>query len=229
MRWPTPAASLSGDPRSDAEQVAQTLSLLPMSADGDFVTVSFDVGKTVELVGRLEEALLAEFPEARFGQEILAMTQVTAPGVERALGPIIGMVRQARANHDPQTVKLLQMALAMAGWRLARGDYPEELVRARPARYDAFRPFDLTSYGKGQLDFGIMDRPVVTETIDERVQRLVLIEGLTDPWSLEQAGVPPEVAARMLGDRAARAEADRAAQMAAFGDGALAGEGDGVG
>lgn len=212
-----PPTNLTGDPRADAEHASQTMNLLPMDASGDFVTVSLDVGKTVEMVAKLEDALLAEFPEARFGQEILQMTQVTAPGVERALGPIVNSVKQARANHDPQTVKLHQMAIAIMGERLRRGDVPAQLLVERPARYAAFQPFDLTSYGRGALDFGIVDRPVIEETIDERVQRLVLIEGLSDPWSLEQAGVPPEVVARMLADR----QKAEQARLDAFNAGAL--------
>ncbi len=203
----TPARSaVAPDPWAAADAAAQTLNLVPMSDAGEFVTVSFDVGKTVEMVAKIEDALVAEFPEARFGQEILKMTEVTGPGVERALGPIIGNVKSVRSVQDPQMTKLHQMALAMIGFRLASGAYPPEVVSARAPRYQAFRPFDLGSYGAGRLDFGISDRDVILSTPEERLARLVQIEQLTDPWSLERAGVPPEVVARMVGERRANAE-----------------------
>lgn len=217
---PKPA---TGDSLADADKAAETINLLPMTADGEFVVVNFDVGRTVEMVAKLEEALVAEFPEARFGQQILEMTQVTAPGVERALGPIVGMVQAARANHDPQVIKLHQMALAIMGQRLADDDYPADVVAARPARYAAFRPFDLGSYGRGDLDFGISSRPVITETEDERLDRLVKISVIAetgDPWLMERAGIPAQEVARMARDRAER----RAAM-----DAALTGVGEGEG
>src|SRR5690349_19984944 len=101
------------------------------------------------MVSHIEETVLAEFPEERYGQEILEMTQVTAPGVERALGTMIGAVKQARANHDPQTVKLHQIAIAIMGHNLAEKNYPPEVVAARPARYAPFQQFNLDSYGQG--------------------------------------------------------------------------------
>ncbi len=158
----------------EARAAAETMSLLSLQQGGQFVTVQFDVGQTTQMLQLVMDAILAEAPEARYAQQILGMTQVTAPGIERALGPIVGRVKRARANHDPQTVKLHQMALAMLGFRLANGDYPERVTAERPARYEAFRAFDLTSYGRGMLDFTIPDRPVIPETAQERVELALL-------------------------------------------------------
>lgn len=200
-----PRIAGTGDPVLDAEQAAETHGLLPMNEQGRFVTVDFDVGRTGELLDRMDDRLLAEFPEALFFQELLKMTQLTAPGVERAMGPIIGNVRQARANHDPQTVKLHQMVLAMMGWRLNNGDYPEAIVAARPGRYEQFRPFDLDSYGRGLLDMEIAERPVIPETADEIVDRLVKIQLLETAPLWRKAGIEEEVIAEVFSTR----EADR--------------------
>lgn len=158
----------------EARAAAETMSLLSLQPGGQFVTVQFDVGQTTQMLQLVMDAILAEAPEARYAQQILGMTQVTAPGIERALGPIVGRVKRARANHDPQTVKLHQMALAMLGYRLTNGHYPARVVSERPARYEAFRPFDLGSYGRGLLDFTIPDRPVIPETAKERVDLALL-------------------------------------------------------
>lgn len=204
---------LSTDPEADAARVSEQLDVLSMDEHGDFATVSFDVGKTVEMVRFLEEALVAEFPEARYGTQILEMTQLTAPGVERALGPIIGMVKQARANHDPQTIKLHQMAIAIIGQRLKEGEYPAEIVAARAVRYAAFRSFDLTSHGSGLLDFGIPDRPVISESEDERLDRLIKIQVLESPALMRKAGVDEATIAEMIAER----EQSRREQEAMFG------------
>ncbi len=201
------AKPASADPWADADAAAQSLDLLPMTDAGEFVTVSFDIGQTVEMIGKLEDALVAEFPEARYGQQILEATQVTAPGAERMLGPIVGLVRAARASHDPQMVKLMQMPIAMTGQRLANGDYPGAIVDARRARYDAFRPFNLESYGRGGLDFSIPDREVIPQSQDERIDRLAKVELLQTPWALRQAGVDEADIAAILGERAARQDA----------------------
>jgi hypothetical protein len=138
------------------------------------------------------------------------MTSVTAPGVERALGPIVGRVKRARANYDPQLVKLMQMAITIIGYRLSQGDYPRALLAARPERYQAFAPYDLATYGRGLQDFTIPDRDVFAETIDEKVDRLMKIATLIDagdPWLLEQAGVPADEVKRMLTDQQEKRDA----------------------
>ena len=203
----SPPTQLSKAPPRDAE--SQLLNMVNMDSGGQFVTVDFDIGKTLDLLKWTEAALVAENPEARFGQEILKMTQVTGPGVERALGPIINGVKQVRDNHDPQTTKLLQMSVAIMGERLRRGHFDADKVAARPSRYEPFRTFGLESYGKGQLDFGIPDRPVIPETPEERVARLLQTEQLQTEWAMLQAGMPPDVVKKLM------AEKEQAAQRMA--------------
>jgi hypothetical protein len=187
-----------------------------MDPDGGFETVTYDVGQTVEMLRFQAESLRSEFPESSYAQEILEMTQVTAPGVERALGPIVSRVIAARDNLDPQTVKLHQMSLAMIGERLRRLDYPAELLRDRSARYEAFRPFNLDSYGKGLLDFSIASRPVIPETVDERIQRAILLQSITDPLLMQMAGVSEEEVRQLFADREARAQAQFEREARAF-------------
>lgn len=187
------------DAEEEARRLAEELDLMPMTDKGAFVALTPNIGQTVDLLKLVMDSVLAESPEARYGQEILKMTQVTAPGVERALGTIGGRVTRFRGNLDPQTVKLHQMAIAMIGWRLSENAYPQEIILSRPARYDAFRPFDLTSYGRGLLDFVIPDRPWIGDTIDERLARLLIIEQLTTQYALERAGVSEDGIKEILG------------------------------
>lgn len=200
------ARNSTGDPAHDAAMVAQSLGLLPMTDNGEFVTVNFDVGKTGDLLNLVMDSILAENPEARYSQQILDMTQVTAPGVERALGPIVGLVKDARKNYDTQTIKLIQMAVSMTAWRVVSGGYAPELLQRRAARYDVFRPFAPGAYDAGLMDFTIPDREVIPETIDERIARQMQIEQLQWEYSLRVAGVPDDVVAEIIGERDAERE-----------------------
>jgi hypothetical protein len=199
-------AQTADEQAAEAAAIAERLDLLPMGPDGAFVNLDFDVGRTVELVKFLEDAIVAEFPESRFGMQILEMTQLTAPGAERALGPVVGMVKAARDVHDVQTIKLHQMALAILGARLKAGNYPRELVAARPARYEKFRAYDLTSYARGDLDFSIPDRPVIPETRDDRVNWALAVGQLKDPVLMRKAGLSDEEILQMQADRRSAAE-----------------------
>lgn len=194
---------------------AETLNLIQMNESGEFVTVDTDLGQTLEALKFVQDSITAENPEARVGQELLQMTQLTAPGVERALFTILGLVESVQANMDPQTVKLLQMGTTMMGFRLGRGDYPAELVKARPDRYDPFREYTLDSYGQGLLECSIGPRPLFTETPDEKATRLILLGQIIetgDPWLMAQAGIPEEEIARMRDEQEKR----RAEMSAAF-------------
>ena len=194
---------------------AQTLNLIQMNDQGGFVTVDTDLGQTLELLKFQVESITAENPEARVGQELLQMTQLTAPGVERALFTILGLVEAVQANMDPQTVKLLQMGTTMMGYRLQQGHYPADLVKARPDRYEPFSTFNLDSYGQGLLECSIGPRPLFTEAPDEKATRLILLGQIIetgDPWLMAQAGIPEEEIARMQSEQQQR----RAEMQAAF-------------
>jgi len=208
------------DPNEDAATIAartaETLGLLPMGADGEFVTVQFDVGKTAEMVGLLIDAVIAESPEARYGQQLLEMSQATGPAVELILAPIAGKVKRARANYDPQTAKLFQMAVSIFGYRLANGDYDPALVARRRSRYDAFRPFTPGAFDAGRMDCGIADRDVFPESESDRVARLVLVEQLQSPVSLRMAGLSDDQANEMIAGREARQAKAAEVQRRAF-------------
>jgi hypothetical protein len=53
---------------------------------------------------------------------------------------------------------------AIAGWRLKTGAWQQ-----RTRQQDKFRNYDLTSYAKGDLDFSIMPRPLISQTEAEAI------------------------------------------------------------
>jgi hypothetical protein len=98
-------------------------------------------------------------------------------------------------------VKLCQMNTAIMGYRLNNGDIPPELVDQRPDRYEAFRPYDLTSYGKGLLDATIPSRDVFPETRAEKAAWIAVADGLTSEWAMREMGVPEEAIRKALADK----------------------------
>lgn len=201
IQMPRPRRRTDAEILQDAdERLAEFMNLLPLSDNGKFVNVPIDIGKTMDLLEFVEDSVASENPEAKFWQQLAEMTQLTAPGVERAASQVIGKVKAARDEHDPRTIAEGQMAIAMMGQRLKDGDYAPEIVSARSARYDAFRPFDLGSYGRGEMDCSLPDRPVLSPTEEEKLNNLILIESLTTDWARERAGMSPEDIAALNAD-----------------------------
>jgi hypothetical protein len=147
------------------------------------------------LVGEIEQ----DHPELAMYRELRAMSQVTGPAAARLMGDVGGLVQETAAGYDHQMIKLCQMAVAIAGWRLASGDW------GPPNRHqEAFRPFDLGSYARGDLDFDISPRPLIPQTRREQLDnqraelalqadRIALLSlavpGQAAPAALSQAGV----------------------------------------
>lgn len=152
----------------DPKKLAEQLGFWPIEKDGGIDQLSFDIGQTLAMLEFVKAGILEANPEASFYHDLREMSTLTGPAVERALGDAVSRVNQARAGYDAQSVKLFQMALAMAGYRLNRGDWENPTARDR-----VFEPFDLDSYTRGELDMVILGRPVVPMT-QEEVQRMAL-------------------------------------------------------
>lgn len=199
----------SSDAESQVRQLrraaAEQSDLLPMGPQGKFITVPFDLSGLKDVINTVLESMATENPETEYGKRLLEMTQATGPGVSRLLAPIVGLVESARGNLDPRMVALSQMGVAMMGFRVnldeEKGGYKRELLEQRKSRYDVFRPFGLESWGKGDLDFVIADRPVFEDTPEERVAYLVLAESLTTEWAMLRAGIPKEEVDKILKEK----------------------------
>lgn len=190
---------------------AENQNFLPLSEGGQFVTAQFPVGDTMQMVEFVHRGLIAQNPEAEYGKKLGELRQATAPGVLMQLAPIIAKVEMAQKNHNPQMVKGLQMSAAMMGFHLNRGDFPDGIVQSRPARYEAFRPFGLDSFGRGLLDATIPLSNVFTESKAEKAQWLAIAADLP-AWALRELGIDEADIEATERDRAAQREA----QMAAF-------------
>lgn len=192
----------------------------------DMLLIGADAGATVEsLAGTLElddalplmTTLLGEIeqdhPELTLYKELRGMSQVTGPGAARLLGDASSRVYEAQANYDRGTLALFQMALAIGGFRANRGDWGRTLNRQQ----EKFRPFDLLSYERGDLDFAIPPRPLVLPTRQEHWQEsLAMWQGAQaakaagvaiDVWARQEGWSDEDVAALKAGQDAAQQQA----------------------
>lgn len=123
---------------------------------GAMSTVQLPEGEALKYMEQLFGEIEHDHPELTMYNELRAMSQVTGPAVERLVGDAAAYIEEARSNYDQQSIKLFQMATAIAGWRANTGAWGT-LNRQQ----QAFLPFDLESYASGDLDFEIMPRPLV--------------------------------------------------------------------
>ena len=197
------------DPGAAAQALAESQDVL--TATGDKVGIfqlGADLGQALAVVEAIQRGIERENPEGTFYERLGEMTQLTGPGADRALGNATSKCNLARAGYDAQSVKFFQMWLAISGMRVNAGDWGDALSR----RQEAWRPFGMESYRRGELDFAIMPRPVVPMTPEEMVNLVVLKESIQSEWGMREAGIPDEAIAATLGER----ERARDAQLAAF-------------
>lgn len=188
-------------PTIDNNRVVETTEWLQGDADTEIVQAQFELGQTLAMIEDIRKGILDENPEAGFYRELRSMSQVSAPGIERALGDAVGRVQLARAGYDMNTVKLFQMAIAMCGNRVNLSEAEGGWKRPLNRRQQAFTPFDLDSYKAGKLDFMISERKVVYETEEERIAIARMKENLQTVWAFTEVGVKEDDARALIADR----------------------------
>ncbi len=144
----------------------QATTLLKGAADVKVERLSgnLDLADAMPYLDSIIKEIEHDFPELTFYRELRGMSQVTGPAAARLTGDVGMKVLRAQAGYDQQSIKLFQMAIAIGGWRLARGDWANPSIQQRK-----FAGFDLMSYKRGQLDFAIMPRPLVPLTEGEQL------------------------------------------------------------
>lgn len=113
------------------------------SAKAQALVANVDIANAAERVSELLEDLEREFPELR--DDISTGTgEITGRALRIRRQPTVNKVLKRRANYDEGVRRAHQMAIAIAGYR----------------GYEDFGGFGLDSYGAGDLDFHIGERPV---------------------------------------------------------------------
>lgn len=146
-----PATQDASDPTAGRESVK-----ILKADDGSMSTVQLPEGEALNYMDKLLSEIEHDHPEVVMYNKLREMSQVTGPGAQSLVGDTAAYVQDARANYDTQSIKLFQMALAIAGWRANSGAWGS-LSRQQ----QVFTPFSLESYAAGELDFEIDVRPLI--------------------------------------------------------------------
>lgn len=214
----TPAEIATGAIAANPTDYAEMFDVLPVPEGSQLLQAQFDVGKTGELLDRIQQGILDEAPEAAFYQRLREMQQLTGPGVQRAVGDVEKRRNLAADGYDAQTIKRFQMAVAIAGHRVNDGTWARAQNGRLTPRQQAFAMFNLGSYDAGDLDTMMEQRPLVELTDLERIEVLAAKEALQSEVALLEAwdGDKQKVASIL------RSRNQRTAAL--MGTGALAGD-----
>jgi hypothetical protein len=121
------------------------------------VTIPLNIAEAYGEIDRLIGEVEKDHPELTMYSQLRSMSAVTGPAARLLMGDVALLVSDAQAQYDMQSSKLFQMAVAIAGERIKRGDWAGPLTRQQLR----FAPFDLSSYAAGDLDFVIRPRPLI--------------------------------------------------------------------
>jgi hypothetical protein len=132
----------------------------------DSLAGTLELAEALPYIKELLKEIENDHPELTMYQELRSMAQISGPAAARVVGDAAAQIFEAQSNYDLHSVKLFQMGVAIAGWRLNSGDW--SLFGPTTAQQSRFSQFDLESYHAGKMDFAIMARPLVVQTQHER-------------------------------------------------------------
>lgn len=150
---------------------------------------------------KLLEEIESDLPEISLNKEMRTMQLVSGPGAERINSDVASKLYEAEANYDAGLIKAQQMSVAIGGWRLNTGAWGTTVSRQQ----EKFRPFDLESYAKGDLDMALLERPLFEETDLERMTVMNLkktVAGLPDSQVQRELGYSDDDIAEFAGQAA---------------------------
>lgn len=173
---------------TDADQ-RETINFLEANTGAQAQTITLPQGQSLEHLEALLGEVERDHPELAMWPKLREMTQISGIAAERLFGDVLVYVREAQANYDASLIRLCQMSMAIGGMRAAegKGGWAESNYQR-----DKFKPFNLDSYKKGDLDFTILSRPLVPPTEQEAMQ-IQILQAQVDRLEMEMQ--QPQVAA----------------------------------
>lgn len=161
----------TSEKEKEGEGTKGKISYVYVGEDGGVEAVELSMSEALEWVKNDYEDIEADLPELGFPRRLAEMSQLTGPAATRVLRDVVDAHLSVQANYDNETRRLFQMAVAICGYNLNKGvwkRYAEQQGAQLTAEHEKFRAYDLDSYKKGDLDYTIMPRPLLTETDKER-------------------------------------------------------------
>lgn len=168
----TEAKRVATQDMSNPTSGRETVKILKAN-NGAMSTVQLPEGEALNYMAQLIVEIEEDHPELTMYKKLREMSQVTGPAAEVLVGDAGAYIQKARAAYDTQSIKLMQMSVAIAGWRANSGVWGGR-NRSLTRQQQAFMPFDLESYQAGELDFEVLPRnlfPVVKDDMTNNQTR----------------------------------------------------------
>jgi hypothetical protein len=167
----------------------------------------FDIGSKLKLAEAhpyLKDILASftdDYPELQAAAIIKENSQLSGAALERLLTPAQNRLDGVQPNYNQQLIKLRQMQLAVAGMRANGGGWTQ-----RTEQRDKFKPFGLSSFERGELDFNLTKSVLVQnseaeieDVLTKKAARAVSLDGIVDQREqLSIAGYSEEQAKEII-------------------------------
>jgi hypothetical protein len=114
------------------------------------------------------ESFEKDYPELQASSIIQQNSQLSGAALERMLGPAQNRLDGAQAGYNQQLIKLRQMQMAVGGMRANGGGW-----RGLTDQQKTFRPFNLSSYERGEMNFNLKRSVLVQPTEMEDAELLL--------------------------------------------------------
>lgn len=199
------------DEMSPQDADRESLNILKGGPEATISKLPLQLGDGVVYMEKLLSEIERDFPELTMYEKLADMSQVTGPAVERLFSNVSATVDSVAARHDQQSIKFFAMAVAIAGERIRRGDW--ENLNTQQIK---FKPYNLDSYHRGELDMEIKARRLFGETEREmadtkqiKAATAVSLDGIVDELEqLKVAGYSDDEAEEIMDRKAAQSVPD---------------------
>ena len=149
-------------------------------------TLDIKLEDSRQIVNLLIQNIEKNCPEITVFNEMRGMTQITGPAAARLFGDIEPKFRTIASGYDQQLRKLLQMGIAISGWRLANGDWDGTRNRDNNGQriggltemQQRFSGFNLGSFATGSMNLDILPKQLFEATERERIDLLIAKKSL---------------------------------------------------
>jgi hypothetical protein len=168
-RWALFGAKLPPDGLSSTAS-RDSMDFLEFPSDGSIAPFAnpLDIAATRLNIDALQLELERDMPELSL-HRIREGGGLTAPGVQAAYSDASDRILEAQGNYDGATVKALQMAITIGGYR----------------GYEGFAGYSLDQFWNRDLAFSIKPRPIINDTLSKQ-ERLTVLQTIGNTELLMQ-------------------------------------------
>lgn len=188
-------------------------------------TVQVDLTSAMNVTDFVKTGIEKRSPEVMVFEEIRKMTQITGPAADRLFGDVVPKFKSISAgSYDRPLIRALQKSIAMAGWRVNNGDWDGTRavdddgvpIGGLTERQQRFLPYNLGSYGRGELSLTIMPRKLFAETEAEllavETTKRIVLPSMPEQEIAKELGYDSDTVQKWIADAEKRQQAELQAQ-----------------